>query len=285
MNDHPLPHGTRPGRVTLRVADLGRALDFYQGALGLDLTDEADGSAALSAGDGRPLIQLRDGAERRRPRHTTGLYHYALLVPERAALARALLGLRERDWPIRGLSDHAVSEAAYLADPDGNGIEIYADRPRELWRHDGGELHMTTDPLDLRGLLAEVGPEPGPWGGLPAGTTVGHIHLHVADLAAAEAFYHGGLGLDVTARGYPGALFFSAGGYHHHVGVNIWAGEGAPRPPADAAGLIDWELLVPDPEAVTAVVARLRANGSEPAAAERGWRVEDSAGNTVVLRG
>ncbi|MEJ2679698.1 MAG: VOC family protein, partial [Gemmatimonadota bacterium] len=193
-------------------------------------------------------------------RATTGLYHFAILVPDRRALAGIYLRLHGAGWPFEGFADHLVSEALYLADPDGNGMEIYADRPREQWQHRQGEVRMTTAPLDLDGLLAELdGPDSD--AGLPGGTVVGHIHLHVADLGRAEAFYGDVLGFEATARNYPGALFMSAGGYHHHVGLNVWAGAGAPPPPENAVGLLDFAVVVPEEDARAAVVERARRDG------------------------
>jgi len=257
------------GLVRLRVRDLGRALEFYRGLLGLAVVQEEGSSVRLAPSategiipEGRPILRLdEDPAAPPRPDRTTGLFHVALLVPSRRALAGVLAHLMARRGPLHGASDHAVSEALYLEDPEGNGIEIYADRPRSEWRQRHGELHMTTEPLNVDGLLAELNVEPRPSNlertghpaprnsdpiGLPTGTIVGHIHLQVSDLAAAERFYAGGLGLDVTVRNYPGALFMSAGGYHHHVAVNVWSSRRAPRPPAGAAGLIEFEILADD---------------------------------------
>ncbi len=237
------------GLVRLRVRDLERALGFYRDALGLAVVC-VDGASVFLAPDhgdalaasGSMLRLDEDPAAPPRPDRTTGLFHVALLVPSRRALAGVLARLLERRVSINGASDHAVSEALYLDDPDGNGIEIYADRPRSAWRQRQGELYMTTEALDMQGLLAELDNEPGTQH--PAPMIVGHIHLQVSDLRAAEQFYAGVLGFDVTVRNYPGALFMSAGGYHHHVAVNVWSSRRAPRPPAGAAGLVEFEVLV-----------------------------------------
>jgi catechol 2,3-dioxygenase len=183
------------------------------------------------------LIELheRKGAIPK-PRRTTGLYHFAILVPSRAALGRSLRRLAEMRWPISGAADHLVSEALYLDDPDGLGIEIYRDRPRDTWRVVDGELAMATDPLDVQDVADEPGAEM-PWTGLEAGTVMGHVHLHVPHLDTAETFYCGRIGFDPIVRRYPGALFVAAGGYHHHLGLNVWAGIGAPPPPENAVGL------------------------------------------------
>lgn len=207
----------------------------------------------------RALVQLVEqaGARPVQPRSRLGLFHFAILLPDRPSLASALAHLNEQRVPL-GMSDHLVSEALYLNDPDGLGIEIYRDRPRGEWTHDGSELAMATDPLDVEGLLKTPGA--GPWTGMPAGTAMGHMHLHVGDLARAEQFYRDTIGFDVTVRRYPGALFMSAGGYHHHLGTNTWA-RGAPAPQADEAQLLHWELVVSGTDEVAAIESRLRAAG------------------------
>ena len=238
-----LPAGTRVGRVRLRVSDLDRVLGFYGRVLGLEPVGEA---AQLAPPGGRVLLELlEDTKAPPRPPRTAGLFHFALLVPTRRDLARVLLRFRDVGARLLGFADHAVSEAIYLADPEGNGIEVYADRPRDLWTREGDELRMTTDPLDVDDLLAAAAGE-GPQG-LPQGTVMGHVHLESSDLAAAETFYARDLGFDVTVRSYPGARFLSAGGYHHHVAVNVWnAARG--RGPRGARGIVDFEIVVPGGE-------------------------------------
>ncbi|MGH7407638.1 MAG: VOC family protein, partial [Candidatus Methylomirabilales bacterium] len=224
---------TTVGPVSLTVSSLDRALRFYGGVLGLSVVRHQGGTAVLSAGGPAPLVVLAENpGAHRPPRSTTGLYHLAILVPSRRALAHALARLVDTRHPLHGASDHLVSEALYLADPDGNGIEIYADRPRDRWPRRGETIEMASKPVDLEGLLAELDP-PGPNGSHPVdpATRIGHIHLRVADLGSSEAFYQGVLGFEVMQRDYPGALFVSAGGYHHHIGMNIWAGRDAPPPP------------------------------------------------------
>ncbi len=236
---------TTVGRVALTVRDLATVRDFYERVVGLRALETGEGRVLLGAGD-TPLVELvEDRAAPPRPPRTTGLFHLAILVPDRAELARSLQRLVETRWPLAGASDHLVSEALYLGDPEGNGIEIYRDRPREAWQRDGGELRMATLPLDLNDLLGELDGEPVAGSAVPPGTRMGHVHLNVADLAASERFYAGLLGLDVTARTYPGALFLSAGGYHHHIGLNTWRGEGVPAPPAGSLGLRSFEIVVP----------------------------------------
>jgi catechol 2,3-dioxygenase len=229
------------GRVRLRVAHADRVRSYYERTIGL----HADG-LALGV-DGTPLIELIDDPTAPpAPPGSTGLFHLAILVPDRPSLARAIRRVVQSGQRFTGASDHFVSEALYLRDPEGNGIEIYRDRPRPEWEYEpSGELRMGTVALDLESVLAEM-PEGDDDPGMPDGTRIGHVHLHVSDLASSEAFYAGDLGLDVTVRSYPGALFLSRDGYHHHIGLNTWQGEGAPAPPAGSRGLEDFELLLPD---------------------------------------
>jgi catechol 2,3-dioxygenase len=269
MTPTRLPDATRIGAVHLTVSDLSRALDFYTEVLGFRQDNREAGVAALSGGGPAPLVVLHEQAgARRKPPRSTGLYHFAILTPSRPDLARSLKRLVDMRYPLQGASDHLVSEALYLADPDGNGIEIYADRPRERWPRQGDTLRMDTLPLDAEGLLAELSGDGRAWSGLPAATTIGHIHLHVDHLQPAQDFYCDLLGFDMIMRYGPTALFVSAGGYHHHVGLNTWAGVGAPPPPADAVGLRFFEIVLPDRAAWEALGERV--------AAEDGWRRRDA---------
>jgi catechol 2,3-dioxygenase len=271
-----LPAGTHVGRVRLQVGDLDRSLAYYVGLLGLHVLDRAPGRAEL--GVDHTLIELHElkGARRvpRRGRH--GLFHFAILLPDRASLGRILQRLEAAGIQV-GMSDHAVSEALYLTDPDGLGIEIYADRPRSEWQLDANELRMATDPLDTGSLMRAAAGVP--WSGMPSGTTIGHVHLHVRDLESAKRFYHDALGLDITLTRYPGALFMSAGGYHHHLGVNTWAGGSADAPREDEAQLLDWELVIPGPDAAAAARESLRAKGFDVDAAT--GHVADPSGTKV----
>jgi catechol 2,3-dioxygenase len=247
----PIDPATEIGAVTLRVTEAARIADFYRRALGFVDVPKVENGADVelgAPGSDRPLLRLvEDRAAPTRPPRTTGLYHFAVLVPSRLELGRSLERLVEAGWRLVGASDHLVSEALYLEDPEGNGIEIYRDRPREEWRQSPtGELAMATLPLDLQSLYSEA-VEQGPAGPeLAPGTTIGHIHLNVADIDASESFYCGELGFDVIVRGYPGALFVAAGGYHHHIGLNTWNGPGAPSPPPGSLGLEHFEIRVPD---------------------------------------
>jgi catechol 2,3-dioxygenase len=255
-----LPAGLRLGPVRLQVSDLDRSIPYYERVVGLRVLERGPGQATLGAqGGATPLVELRErrGANPVPRRGRLGLYHFALLLPDRASLGRFLahLGTLEQQ---AGMADHLVSEAIYLTDPDGLGIEVYADRPRESWRTRGSVLAMATDPLDVPALVAAGGGQP--WTGAPAGTRVGHVHLYVGDLAAAESFFHRGLGLDRVVLEFPGALFLSAGGYHHHLGTNTWAA-GAPRATADDARLLEWNLLVPGRDDLTGAARSLEGAG------------------------
>jgi catechol 2,3-dioxygenase len=275
-----------PGAVRLTVANSDRLREFYERTIGLRPLGGSNEVARLGA-DGVPVVELAGEPEATpRPPRTTGLFHLAILVPTRLELARALARVIRSGWRLTGASDHLVSEALYLNDPEGNGIEIYRDRPRTEWRYDGGEIQMSTLPLDLDGLVVELGdPETDPEPMAAAGTRIGHVHLNVADIGKAEAFYAGLLGLDVTVRGYPGALFLSSGGYHHHIGVNTWAGEGAPPPPPGSRGLRWYELVVDDVARLDGLEETLRGAGVEIERTEAGLRIPDPAGNGVLVRG
>ncbi|WP_249009329.1 VOC family protein [Conexibacter sp. DBS9H8] len=295
--------GVRLGPVTLRVADLPRSRAFYTEALGMcELTgtfDDDDGAAGpplartptdglerlvLGGPDGSALLVLIGDASapRRDPRHT-GLFHFALLVPSRLELARSLMRLVRARRPLTGASDHLVSEALYLDDPDGNGIEIYSDRPPELWPHgrDGG-LEMATLPLDLEDLVGELGTEREVPATFAAGTRIGHVHLQVASLPEVEHFYGSALGLEVMVR-YPGALFLAADGYHHHLGLNTWRSRGAAADHPGAIGLDHYILHAGSTDALAAVAARLEGAGYPVTPAGDGLRVSDPSANRLLL--
>jgi catechol 2,3-dioxygenase len=272
------------GAVRLDVADLDRAQDFYERVIGLRPLDRSAELVRLGA-NGEALVELvgRPGAPKRPP-GTTGLFHLAILVPSRVALARALRRVAAAGWRLTGASDHLVSEALYLRDLEGNGIEVYRDRPREQWRYVDGQLQMDTLPLDLESVLDELRAADSWANGMLPGTRIGHVHLNVADLSAAEDFYAGVLGFEVTVRGYPGALFLSAGGYHHHIGVNTWAGEGAPTPPPGSLGLRWFEIVLPGVPELEEARRRLGAAGIDTHEEGSGLRVADPSGNGVLLR-
>ncbi|MCC6147676.1 MAG: VOC family protein [Anaerolineaceae bacterium] len=284
MDVKKLPAGVRIGAVHLTAPGLERSIRFYRDKLGMRLIRETSGGEAWLGTGGEALVVLHENPTARRARGTTGLYHFAVLLPSRQDLALVLVHLSEQDVSLQGVGDHGVSEALYLADMDGNGIELYADRPRAAWPRDGhGDLRMVTDPVDIDGLIAELGETPPPWQGLPAATRIGHIHLQVANLPAAEAFYSGIVGLDLVQRLGASAAFFSVGGYHHHVAVNTWAGVGAPPPPPDSTGLCWFELHLPDAEALSQVRERIEQAGLPLQEQEGGWLVRDPSQNGVLL--
>ncbi len=279
-----LPDETRLGGVSLQVADLDRSLAYYERVLGFRVTARDAAHATLAAhGDDAPLVELREraGARPMVQRGRLGLYHFAILLPDRPSLGRFVRHLGESGVRA-GAGDHLVSEAFYLTDPDGLGIEVYADRPRDTWQRVGRELMMATDPVDVASLVAAAGDAR--WTGMPAGTVIGHVHLHVGDIPRAAAFYSGALGFDRTVWHYPGALFLGAGGYHHHLGTNTWAGSGAQPPGETDARLLEWTILLPDERGVEAAGASLAAAG-HPAERDGGAVVtRDPWGTAIRLR-
>jgi catechol 2,3-dioxygenase len=270
--------------VSLTVSDLDRSRAFYERAVGLRACELADGALALGTGDGRTLVELHGDPAAPVPRaRATGLYHLAILVPTRRDLAAAFARLIHAGGPLHGASDHLVSEALYLSDPDGNGIEIYRDRPRDQWPRAKDTLQMATLPLDLRSLLGELSDPDSPERLAPTGSRIGHIHLQIAALHEAEGFYSGVLGFEVMVRSYPGALFVAAGGYHHHIGLNIWHSAGASPPPPGSIGLRSFEVELPGEQELGAVLGRVQATGIEIEQTGSGPLIRDPAGNAVVL--
>jgi catechol 2,3-dioxygenase len=274
---------TQIGLVALNVADLRRSLQFYTEVLGFAVIDRAAHAAALGAADTQTLLTLHElpGA-RPKPREATGLYHFAVLLPSRADLGRAVQRLNDFNHPIREFEDHLVSESVYLADPDGNGIELYRDRPRGAWPTKDGRVTMGSAPIDVPELLAEGASDGRTWAGLPAGTRIGHLHLQVADIPQAKAFYCGVLGFDLIVD-MESALFVSAGGYHHHLGMNVWYSHGGSPPPANAAGLRAAIIRLPDDRARAAVVDRLASAGISTTLHAGAVVVRDPWGNILLL--
>lgn len=281
MQFHQSPH-TFVDRVDLKVTDLERSLEFYRDIIGFQILEQEDRKAILTADGKTPLLSIEqpENVIRKQPR-TTGLYHFALLLPSRADLAAVLQHFIQVGYPLQGASDHLVSEALYLGDPDGNGIEIYADRPASTWNWSDGEVTMTTEALDVRGLLADGrGIE---WTGLPEGTLMGHIHLHVSELQKTEEFYCKGLGFDIVTRYGNQALFISTGRYHHHIGLNTWNGIGAPKPPVNSVGLKWFSLVLPSEEARNQVIEQLRKIGAMVEERDGCYFTEDPSGNRIKL--
>jgi catechol 2,3-dioxygenase len=272
-----LPGTLRLGPVHLTVTDLDSSVRFYETSIGLSTHRRDGGEAALGAGGEDLLVLVEEPGARRAGRHA-GLYHFALLHPSRLELGRTARRLIATRTPISGASDHNVSEAIYLPDPDGNGIELYADRPRERW----GDLSDPTAmggpaPLDMQGLLEPVADEEPPAEAAP-GLRVGHLHLHVGDIERALGFWRDGVGFEVMTS-FPSAVFIAAGGYHHHLGLNTWRGEGVPPQPEGVVGLRHWTILLDDPAEVAAVRERLEGAEDRP----RGFLARDPWNNAVEV--
>jgi catechol 2,3-dioxygenase len=263
---------------------MSKAGNFYRGLLGL-APIEGQGDLILGAG-GEPLFRLLESPEALYYPDRPGLYHTAVLLPSRFALARTLYQLAERGYQLQGAADHGVSEALYLADPEGNGIELYRDRPQSEWPHDDrGQIEMITDHLNLDQLIFELKGRLEPWSGIDPQTRIGHVHLQVSDLAKAEQFYTQVISLELQQRYGAQAAFLSAGGYHHHVGINTWQSHGAPARPVSAAGLRYFELLIPNGDALAALLTRARQAGIPTEGFGEGWLLRDPSGNGVVVRG
>lgn len=267
------------GEVSINVLDLDKAITFYQDIIGLQVLKRNERQAVLTTDGKTPLLTLEQPADViPKEGRTTGLYHFALLLPTRADLSIFLRHLLQTKYPF-GAADHEVSEALYITDPDGNGIEVYSDRPSTDWKWANGEVAMGTDPLDGNDLLEESN---GEWSVMPAGTLMGHIHLHVSDLRSTEEFYMQGLGFTVVNR-YAGALFTSTGGYHHHIGLNIWNGVGAPAPKENSVGLNWYTLVFANDEARDKVMERLKGIGAVVTEKEEFYVVTDPSGNEIHL--
>jgi catechol 2,3-dioxygenase len=272
---------TRIGAVHLTAAHLARSVTYYRDAIGLEVLGDGDGTASLGAG-GVELVHLVEEPDARPSRGHTGLFHMALRVPERADLARWLAHAARDRVPLAGMSDHFVSEAIYLQDPDDHGIEIYHDRPRSLWEGRVGE--MNTQALDVQDLLGELDDPAGePFERLPPGTDMGHVHLRVADIPSSVAFYRDVLGFDLMTTYGPHAAFLSAGGYHHHIGANVWQSMGAPPPPAGTAALRLATILLPSAAERDRAAERVRGAGGRPEQHGNGIVVRDPSGTALLL--
>jgi catechol 2,3-dioxygenase len=283
MSNHMrIASDTRVGAVELTVSDLERSLDYYRRAIGLRVLDQAGSRAELGADGGQPLLRLVELPGAQPHPHATGLFHFALRVPRRRELAGWLAHAARDRVQLEGLSDHFVSEAIYLSDPDRHGIEIYCDRPRADWQ--GQVSRLTTLPLDVGDLLGELpDPERARFTGLPAGTDMGHVHLQVADVAEEIAFLRDVIGFDLMVALGGSAAFLAAGGYHHHVGANTWNSRGAAPPPQGAAALRHATILLPDAAERDRVAAAVADSGQEPAVREDGILVHDPSHNGLLL--
>jgi catechol 2,3-dioxygenase len=282
MLNHSVNPDTSIGAVHLTVSDLERSLSYYQDKIGLDLHRNEQRTASLGSG-GKDLLYLNEKRGARLAQKVSGLYHFALLLPSRLELAKTITHLVDSGTSISGSADHAVSEAIYLSDPDGHGIEIYRDRPRNEWEYQGESLRITTEPLDAQSLLREMQNGVGDWKGLHRATTVGHVHLHVADLSTSEAFYVRVMGFDLVARYGPSASFVSAGGYHHHIGMNTWAGRGVPPPPPEALGLRYFSVHSPDEAARARLIRKIELAGITISESRFGPVVSDPSSNRILL--
>jgi catechol 2,3-dioxygenase len=280
---HRLPDETHVGHVTLQVSDLQRSVDYYSDVLGMAMLHREHDVARLgvrATGQQLAVLQEKRGIAKAPRAGRFGLYHFAVLLPDRPSLGKFAAHLFASG--VRpGMADHAVSEALYLTDPDGLGIEVYADRPRGSWTQNGNELVMVTEPLDIAEVIASGHGDA--WREMPEGTVMGHIHLHVGDINTAEAFYHATVGFDKTVWSYPGALFLSAGGYHHHVATNVWSP--GPSPGEHEARLLEWELIVPSAEEAARVARRLAETGYAATDGGNSWSAADPWGTRVRIVG
>ena len=273
---------TEIGGLSLTIPNLARSLSFYQ-RLGFHLLSQEANTASLGVGH-TPLLQLQENPDARRVQPTTGLFHFAVLLPTRHDLARTLKNLVDQQIPVGGFSDHLVSEAIYLSDPDGNGIELYRDRPRDSWEfRPDGSMRIDTLPLDLNSLMGEIAAAEPPWTGFPDGTKIGHMHLHVRDLTEAKQFYIQTLGLDWISDYGRSASFVSAGGYHHHIGMNTWAGVGIPPNPADGIGLRWYTLRFANEAARQQTLDQLAETAVAVQPIGPDYQLQDPSGNQIRL--
>ena len=277
------PISTKIGKIALIVPDLARASSFYRTVLGFQILEAGDEIQTLGAGL-NAIVQLVNKPGAVHSPNSPGLYHFAILLPDRFSLARTLYQLVECNYSLQGASDHGVSEALYLADPDGNGIELYCDRPDPMWpREPDGTLSMTTQALNLDRLLFELKGKLKPWLGIDPRTVVGHVHLQVNDIKAATDFYTKIIGMDLQQTYGSQAAFFSNGGYHHHIGVNTWHSYGADPTVEGAAGLAYFELKLPGSHTIQGIIERAAASGIHIDETDGGWIIRDPSGNRVLL--
>ncbi|MEH7385929.1 VOC family protein [Bacillus sp. JJ1521] len=270
------------GHVKIKVEKLERSLQFYKEILGFDILEQTSTTAKLTTNGKTSILSLEQPEDViSKQGRTTGLYHFALLLPNKTDLANIVVHLDDKGIRF-GSSDHLVSEALYLNDPDGNQIEIYIDRNPSEWDWHGDEVDMAVDPLDFERLLTNIVPGES-WQGMPEETVMGHIHLHVAELRKTEEFYVKGLGMDVVNRFGGQALFLSYGKYHHHIGVNTWNGVGAPMPPKNGVGLDFYTLILPNEETRARIVNNLKQMGATVEEENNNFITYDPSGNQIVL--
>lgn len=280
----PIHKDTHIGNVTLKVRDLQKLIQFYTETIGLKILTRSDSAAQLSADGTKPLLTLESNPKlEQRPVRSAGLYHLALLVPTRKDLANVLQHFIQSETRLAGASNHKFSEAIYLQDPENNGIEVYRDVDRKDWvRDEKGKLPAVSEPLDVQGLLDEA--ENKKWNGLPEKTVMGHVHLNVTNIPEAEEFYMNVLGFEEQTRMAHHALFISAGGYHHHIALNIWNGPNAIPSPIDATGLLHYEIVVPSAEVLDDLINSLEQHNISFIAEPNSIFVKDPAGNGIVIK-
>ncbi|ANU14998.1 Glyoxalase family protein [Planococcus halocryophilus Or1] len=280
MNFHKKPV-THVGEVGLKVVNLLKMKKFYENVIGFEVISEEEDKVSLGVGS-EVLVELEvvEGLTQKQGRYA-GLYHFAILLPSRESLGKMLVHLHQQGIQL-GSADHLVSEALYLSDPEGNGIEIYQDRKPELWNWSNDEVSMAVDPIDAQGLVDEAQKSSEPWNGLPAETVIGHIHLHMSNLDEAKDFYVNGLGLAVVSSLGGQAIFLADQKYHHHIGMNVWNGVGIPALPEKEAGL-HYYTLVMENENRNKIAKNLRSIGTEIVHRDDYWEVKDPSGNSVRL--
>jgi catechol 2,3-dioxygenase len=273
------------GSVTLRVKDIEKSAAFYADMLGLNVLADGKDEIELGIDPESVLVKLvSDQGAPRRQNGTTGLYHFAILLAQRCDLAVVLDRLLSRSYPLQGAANHYVSEAIYLADPEGNGIEVYADRPKDEWYTPEGKMRMGTVALDVEALLTMLEEEDDKSSVMPKDTQMGHVHLHVANLQDAIHFYRDVIGFELMMLYGPSAGFLSAGGYHHHIGVNTWAGVEAPQPERGSTGLVEYSILVPDQSELESIASRAEDAGVDQKTGDGEVRVTDPSGNLINVR-
>jgi catechol 2,3-dioxygenase len=281
--NYKLPSQITITEIELTTQDLNRAISFYTGAIGFDVRARNQDRVDLGT-ENTTLLRLFENPQARKSSGTTGLYHFAILVPERRILAESLQNIIKTQIPIQGVADHGVSEAIYLPDPDGNGIEIYRDRPYREWPFKNGKLQMVTDPLDIENLLSELNGTNGHQLNLPTDTKIGHMHLHVRDIPEAVTFYQDVLGFDLTQQYGSSAAFLAVGNYHHHIGINTWAGVGAPSPPEDSIGLRTFTIILPTSDDLDTLKQNIRQSGKVVTPLNDGFSIHDPSNNQIRFR-
>lgn len=269
-------------QIVLKVVDIEKSIKFYTEIMGFKILDRKEKEVNLTADGINPIITIVEpnNVIPKLPRRT-GLYHFALLLPSRFHLGLFLKHLRDTEYPIIGGSHHGVSEAIYLEDPDENGIEVYRDIDSKEWKRDGNQVNMVTDPLDYKGIIEEAGEEK--WNEIPKETIIGHIHLHVGDLDEAKRFYCNGLGFDLVMKMANSALFISSGGYHHHIGLNIWNGKNAPALPDNAAGMKYYTLVFPDIDTREDKINNLKSLGYSVIEEDNSIFTKDPSNNLIKI--